>query len=100
MRAFEIGQQSCLIEKAVGAILRGALSAAAILVANPLTAGAGAEAKMASANETQAGSLGISTCNSGLCRPDWRVIQPWRDDWLGSGPNILNRAFCSSVNDA
>ena len=36
MRAFEIGQQSCLIEKAIGAIPRGA----------PVTAGAGAEAKI------------------------------------------------------
>ena len=66
MRAFEIGQQSCLIEKAIGAIPRGA----------PVTAGAGAETqdKASSSNESQAGPLGISTCHSGLRRPDWRVI--------------------------
>ena len=50
------------------------LSAAATLAANPLTAGAGAEAKIASANESQAGPLGISRCHSGLRRADWRVI--------------------------
>ena len=67
MRAFEIGQQSCLIEKAIGA---------PYCVALPVTVGAGAETqdRASSSNESQAGALGISTCHSGLRRPDWRVI--------------------------